>query len=240
MKTLLVTGGSSDMALAYIKKYMDRYDTIVAQYFSHKDELQGLQEETGGKIIPFEADLSDPEAVKGLLSFLQEKELMPGYVLHCPAGKTKLMRVEEFDPASLEKEMQIEVYSIMELMKGISVSMCEQTFGRVCFILSSVTEYPVAYESPYVIAKHALLGAMKALSAELAGKKITVNAVSPSMTETKFIADTSPLVRKKAVSNSPLKRLAKPDDIADAIALFLSDENEYITGENLLIAGGGR
>ncbi len=228
------------MALAYMKKYQDHYDAIVAQYFSHEEELLSLKEETGGKVIPYQADFSDPEEVKGLISFLKDTERMPGYILHCPAGKVQQMRVEEFDPKALQKEMQIEVYSIMALLKELCVPMQEAEFGRICFVLSSVTESPVAYQSPYVITKHALLGAMKALSAELIAKKITVNAVSPSMTETKYIEDASPFVKKKALSASPLKRLAVPEDIVDAMALFLSDQNEYITGENLLIAGGGR
>ncbi len=238
-KTLLVLGGSSDIALAYLRACNARYDTIVAQYCSHKEELEKLGKESEADLLPVRADLSDPDSVQDLLAFLREQKIAPDYVLHCPAGKTALARVEQFDRTALQRELEIEVFSILEIMKELAAHMQEQQFGRICFVLSSVTESPVAYQTTYNVAKHALLGAMKSLAVDLAGKKITVNAISPSRVDTKFNEGASPFVIKQAMAGTPLRRLAVPEDLVGAIALFLSDENEYVTGENLLIAGGG-
>ncbi len=238
-KTLLILGGSSDIATAYLRAYHARYDMIVAQYCTHREPLEQLGGELGEKLIPLKADLSNPDSVRELLAFLREREITPDYVLHCPASKTTMARVEEFDRAALQRELEIEVFSILEIMKQVAGSMQEREFGRICFVLSSVTENPVGFQTTYNVAKHALLGAMKSLAVDLAGKKITVNAISPSRVDTKFNEGTSPFVMKQALSSTPLKRLAVPDDLVGAMALFLSDENEYITGENLLITGGG-
>ena len=105
-------------------------------------------------------------------------------------------------------------------------------------MLSSVTENAVAFMSSYTISKYALLGAVKALAAEYAGKRITVNAVSPSMVDTKFVADKPAFVKKKNLEMVPIKRLAVPEDVTRVMAFLLEDGNEYITGENFLIAGG--
>ena len=106
-------------------------------------------------------------------------------------------------------------------------------------MLSSVVESPVAFKTTYIVSKYSLLGAVKALAAEYAGKKITVNAVSPSMINTHFVAGASEMVIKKNIEVSPLRRLAEPEDIIRAMAFLLEDDNEYINGENILIAGGG-
>ncbi len=238
-KTLLVLGASSDIAMEYIREYHSRYDTIAAHYFSHRELLEALEQEVGRTFTLCQADLSHPDSVRDLILFLKENEIEPDYILHCPAGRTGMTRPDEFESDALRRELQVEVFSILEIVKAVVPHMQEQEFGRICFILSSVTVSPVSFQSTYIVAKHALLGAMRSLAADLAGKKITVNAVSPSRADTKYNEGVSPFVLKQAVSGSPLKRLAAPSDISGAIALFLSDENTYITGENLLISGGG-
>ncbi len=237
-KTLLVLGASSDIAMEYIREYHARYDRIVAHYFSHKEQLELLEKEVGKEFTLCQADLSDPDSVQDLILFLKDSEIEPDYILHCPAGRTGMSRIEEFDSEALKRELQLEVFSILEIVKAIVPRMQEQEFGRICFILSSVTVSPVGFQTAYIVTKQALLGAMKSLAVDLAGKKITVNAVSPSRADTKYNEGVSPFVLKQAIAGTPLKRLADPPDIAGAIALFLSDENTYITGENLLISGG--
>ena len=85
-----------------------------------------------------------------------------------------------------------------------------------------------------MISKYALLGEVKALAKELAPFGATVNAVSPTMIDTKYVADTSPFVKKKMLDMSPLKRLAETNDIVPAIDFFMSEECRYITGDNLM------
>ena len=105
-------------------------------------------------------------------------------------------------------------------------------------MLSSVTVSPTAFNSSYHISKYALLGLMKSAAVELAPKKITVNAVSPTMIDTKFISSVSPLAKKGRIENSPLKRLASTDDVIVSIAHLLDEENCFETGQNLLLSGG--
>lgn len=237
-KCLLVLGASSDVGAAYIRAYHERYDKIVGTYYTNKEQTEKLKEELGGKMETFCLNMLREEEIDGFAAFLDEKELSPEYVLHLPAQKTEMKKAEELESGRLRDDLELGVVSIMRLMRTILPHMKEKEFGRICFLLSSVTEHPIAYQSSYLITKYALLGAVKALAVECAPKKIMVNAVSPSMVDTKFVKNISPFVKKKALDTTAVKRLATTDDVIRAFAFLLDEKNEYMTGENLLMFGG--
>ena len=79
---------------------------------------------------------------------------------------------------------------------------------------------------------------MKSLATDYAGYGITVNAVSPSMIETKFLAETSHLIVEQAAAEHPMKRNAQVGDVVPAMAFLLSEEARFITGVNLPVTGG--
>jgi len=237
-KVLLVTGASSDIGRSYISEYANRYDKIVGTYYTSRDCLEELQKDLGDKLETYPLNLLDEDAVDRFGDFLTEQELLPGYMLHLPAQKTDMIRASELDSRQIRSDLEISTVSFLRLLRPILSDMTQKQFGRICCMLSSVTENAVAFMSSYTISKYALLGAVKALAAEYAGKRITVNAVSPSMVDTKFVADKPAFVKKKRLEMVPIKRLAVPEDVTRAMAFLLEDGNEYITGENFLIAGG--
>ncbi len=239
-KCLLVLGASSDVGTAYIKAYHERYDKIVGTYYTNKEPVEKLKEELGGKMEMFCLNMLQEEEIDRFAAFLEERELSPEYVLHLPAQRTEMKKAEELESGKLRDDLELGVVSIMRLMRTILPHMKEKEFGRICFLLSSVTEYSVAYQSSYMITKYALLGAVRALAVECAPKKIMVNAVSPSMIDTKFIENVSPFVKKKVLGTTAVKRLATVDDVIRSLAFLLDEKNEYMTGENLLLNGGGR
>jgi len=117
--------------------------------------------------------------------------------------------------------------------------MVKARFGRVVFMLSSVTfGVPPANMSHYVAAKYALLGLMKSLASEYANRMVTVNAVSPSMVETDFLCDIPEKIVELAAQQHPLNRNASPVDIAPVVKMLLSDEACYLTGVNIPVTGG--
>jgi 3-oxoacyl-[acyl-carrier protein] reductase len=89
-----------------------------------------------------------------------------------------------------------------------------------------------------VVAKYALLGYMKCLVKEFSSKSIKINAVSPSMINTKFINHVPDVARELTREGHPLKRLASVDDVFCVIKFLLSDSSSYLTGSNIPIAGG--
>jgi 3-oxoacyl-[acyl-carrier protein] reductase len=90
----------------------------------------------------------------------------------------------------------------------------------------------------YVIAKQALNGMAKSLAVELATHGITVNLVSPGMTQTELISEIPEKAKLMTAAKAPLKRLAMPDEVASAVVYLASKEAAYITGETIRINGG--
>jgi 3-oxoacyl-[acyl-carrier protein] reductase len=90
----------------------------------------------------------------------------------------------------------------------------------------------------YTTTKYALLGLMKALAAEYADKHISINAVSPSMTETSFLSGLPVKLIELSAAAHPLKRNASTQDIAPIIKFLLSSDADYIGGANVPVTGG--
>lgn len=237
-KTLLILGASSDMGVEYLTYYHSCYDHVIAQYCTNGSELEKLREHVGDKINIYKVNLLSESEIDLFLLNLKEKQRVPQYILFLPAQKTQLSRVEETEEQCLYDAFKLQVMSSFRIIKWSLPYMFANGWGRICFMLSSVTEQVVTYNFPYVVSKYALLGEMKALAIELASKNIMVNAVSPSMVNTKFLSDVSDYVKKKKISAAPMKRLAEKSEISRTIDFLLNEENTYITGENIIVAGG--
>jgi 3-oxoacyl-[acyl-carrier protein] reductase len=90
----------------------------------------------------------------------------------------------------------------------------------------------------YITAKSALNGFAKALAVELAPKGIRVNLVSAGMTNTNLILDIPEKVKLITAAKTPLRRLAEPQDVADAISYLISEKSDFLTGETIRVNGG--
>jgi 3-oxoacyl-[acyl-carrier protein] reductase len=87
----------------------------------------------------------------------------------------------------------------------------------------------------YAAAKAGIIGATKSLALELAKRSITVNAVAPGLIETDMIAD-APV--EEILKHVPMRRLGKPEEVAELVAFLASDRAAYITGQVITISGG--
>ena len=90
----------------------------------------------------------------------------------------------------------------------------------------------------YTTIKYALLGLVKSLASEYSDKNIQINAVSPSMIDTKFLDNINEKFVELNAYNHPLKRNATVDDIAPIIKMLISKESDYINGINIPVTGG--
>ena len=110
--------------------------------------------------------------------------------------------------------------------------------GQIPKSKSMSSAVPPKFLDGYVTAKYALMGMGKALASEYAPKGIQVNMISPSMMETRFLANVYGGVVEQTAAINPLKRNARPEDVAGLIEYLFSDKNTFVTGVNFPVTGG--
>jgi len=234
-----VLGASADIGGAIIRALDDETTLIFAHYHKNLEKIKKLQKNVVSRIIPIRADLSQKGDLVALIEEVQKFCICPDKVVHLSAPKITYSRFKDVSWSDFNYEIDVELRSIILLLKVFLPQMAKAKSGKVVFMLTSYCfGIPPKALSPYITTKYALLGLMKSLAAEYADKGVTVNAVSPSMAETNFISDIPDIVVEMAAAAHPLKRNAVPEDIAPMVKFLLSKDSDYITGVNIPIAGG--
>lgn len=237
--TLLILGASSDMGVALITSCAEKYDVILAHYYHMNDKLQALKDTYGDKIVLLQADLSSSEDLDRLVGEISSMDVSVDHVVHFPAQQIKLIKFAKTSWEVFEKGYDISVKSLVVVLQAILPKMAKKKHGRIVVMLSdAVLGTPPKYSSDYVMHKYTLLGLVKALAIEYAEKGITVNGVSPSFVETKFVEGMADVIREEHKAKSPLGRNLTPEDVVPTIEMLLSEDAACINGQNIPINFG--
>lgn len=212
---------------------------ILSHYHRGLERLDALSRELPGRIVPIQADLSAEDGAMRLADTVSTYCDAPQQIIFLAAPHLTMIRFKDLTLKDFKYHSNMQLGTAITILNRFLPVMAKSGFGRVVFMLSSVTiGVPPGATAHYVTAKYALLGLMKALASEYAGKKITFNAVSPSMVETDFLADIPEKIVELAAQQHPLKRNANPADIAPIVKFLLSEEAGYLTGTNIPVTGG--
>ena len=143
----------------------------------------------------------------------------------------------QLSPRDWQQIFEINVFGVVNVARAVIPGMLEREGGRIINI-ASIKGYPhISGKPAYAASKAAVMRITSSLAEEFA-PHILVNAVAPGFTETEMTAATlSPKIRDQ-IDKIPLRRMAKPDEIAEIILFLASDKANYITGHTLLVDGG--
>lgn len=236
---LLILGASSDLAIALIPKISENFQMIFAHYNQSVDELRKLQKSVSCQMELLQADFTNESETKQFMDNVVESQANITHILHCPSARPRNERFQKLTWADYSAMLDTQIRSLYYAANRFLPQMAKQRYGKVVAVLSSYTAgSPPAYLNAYITAKYAQLGFVKSLAAEYAAKSVQINAVSPSMIETKFLQNVPSLVVAQNSDSHPLKRNAAVKDIIPVIEFLLSDQNNFITGQNLLVSGG--
>jgi NAD(P)-dependent dehydrogenase (short-subunit alcohol dehydrogenase family) len=239
-KVCLITGGSggigSATALELARRGADIAITGLAADSADAEAIESRIQRLGRRALTIAGDIGVcSEAARFVRQTVEELGRVD-VLVHC-AGAGAPGSLLEVDPDVWYRAFDVHVHAVFHLCRAVAPHMAEKKGGAIVLISSAAGLRGCAGAIAYGVAKGAIPQFTRSLARELAEYNIRVNAVAPGIIRTRFQSYLTPEQARNNIENRiPLKREGRPTDVAAAIALLV--ENDFITGENLVIDGG--
>lgn len=194
------------------------------------------------------ADVTDPDLLRRLYHDAQAARGAFGIVV-ANAGAAESALAEKVSRALWDHTIAVNLTGAFLSVQPALAAMRERKWGRIVFIASTAGLKGYAYVTPYVAAKHGVIGLARALAIETAKAGITVNAVCPGYAETpmlqravhRIVAATKRSkseTRSELAANNPQARFIKPEEVAAAVVWLCAADSAAITGQAISVSGG--
>ena len=231
-RTILITGATSSFGQELIARLPS--DTkIIAQ------SRQPLPSKNSNdpRIRSIISDLSKTNFLSDFESQIDFSQVVE--VVHFAAAPMRMQNFSATKSEQLLVDYQTNFLSIVSLLARVAATQKQnQRQIRVVLMLTDMLRSPKKGETSYITSKFALLGLIKSLSAEYSGNDLRINAVSPSLVETKYVGHFPEFLRKDISNRHPMKRHCTVAEVIDSVEFLLSPQSSFINGQNIYINGG--
>jgi len=239
---VIVSGSSRGIGAAIAKELARAGHPVIINYVHSETQAQGVVEEiraNGGQAISFRADATDSQAVQEMVDLaVTEFQVISG-VVNNASGSIDSMDFANLSWDVFQKHIDIQIKGVFYLTQAVLPHLLARQNGVIVNIASIFADnVPPIKLLPYNIVKAALVTFSKSLAVEYGPKGIRVNCVSPGMTQTDLIANVPEKVKMVTKMQTPLRRLALPEDIAGTVVFLFSEKASFITGQNIRVCGG--
>lgn len=235
-KTILITGATRGIG----QSIADEFEKAGAKLIltgTNSENINLLNKKYNGLRRYFMLDFSSSLSVSSFSEIL--KNITKIDVLINNAGINILNEFIESRDDDFDKLVDINLKGPYLLSKYVARKMVSNNYGRIINICSIWSKITRPKRSLYTMTKNALHGLTQTMAIELAKHNIMVNSLSPGFTLTDLTRETNTKEELDSIANMiPLGRMAEPNEIAK-VALFLaSEQNSYLTGQNIVVDGG--
>ena len=240
MRVALVTGGATGIGAATVQALAAEKNSVALHYSSSQEEAKKLADQLNGqgfKVEIFQADLSQKGSAENLAAQVK-KNLGDIDILVNNAGVMSDSSIIQMSDDFWDEAINVNLTAAFKLIRACAPSMVSKKWGRVINISSQVALTGSANHAHYATAKAGLLGLTYSAAKEYGAFGVTVNAVLPGRIESKMIADRSVGRLDEWLSQTPLNRLGRPDEVASMIKYLASEAASYITGAAINVNGG--
>ena len=211
---------------------------IVADINAEAGERAAAELRAAGHEAEFLAvDLTDAASIAAFADAVQRKHGAVDVLVNA-AGWGRTAPFWEGTPEFWQQVVALNFVGPMTLTKALLPAMMERAQGKIVNVASDAGRVGSLGETVYSGAKGGLIAFTKALARETARYRINVNCVCPGPTDTPLMAAVPDKVKDALIKAIPLRRLAQPQEVADAIAFFAGAHSDYVTGQVLSVSGG--
>lgn len=239
-KVALVTGGSRGIGASIAESLAINGAHVAITYVSSADKAQAVVEKCMSYGVQAKAYLSNAAIHADAEQLIQSvvADLGGLDVLVNNAGITKDNLILRMTEEQWDQVMTTNLKSCFNLTKFAAKHMMRTRIGSIINISSVVGVFGNAGQSNYAASKAGMIGFTKSMAKELASRNIRCNALAPGFIETEMTHVLDEKTKEAFMKAIPLGRLAKPEEVADAVIFLASERSSYITGQVLSVCGG--
>lgn len=225
-RLVVVTGGTRGIGAAVAKRFIDQGNRVVA-------------------LGRADCDVTDESSVTSVFDALDEIDVLvnnAGVSTSAPLAKTRL--------TDWQSQLDVNATGAFLCTRAVLPGMLGRNHGRIVTVASTAGKVGQRYTAGYSASKHAAVGLMRAVAAEVTGTGVTSNAVCPTFVRTDMTATTINRIsgttgrseedsEQMIARMSPLGRLLEPDEVAFAVTFLAAREAAAINGQTIVLDGGG-
>ena len=243
-KTAFVTGAGSGLGRAAAERFATEGATVVAADVDEAgvEETLGLVEDAGGEGEAVELDVRDAEAFHAAVDAAADEHGLD-VILNNAGISHERADVEDIDDETRDRVIDVNVKGVWNGCHAAIPHFKEQGSGAIVNTASLAGVIGSPGASAYSLSKGAVVNFTRAVAAEVGPSGVRANAVCPAITETPMVLagrdeDEWAEVKERMLRQYPLRRLGRPEDVANAMLFLASDESSWVTGHALVVDGG--
>lgn len=246
-QVVLVTGAGRGIGAAIARAFAAEQATVAVNYLRRADAAQQVVDECkalGGDAFAVQADVSDAAQAHALV------EQVVGEAGRIDVLVNNAFRSYAFDPeqrstfadlswSDYQAQFEGSVGAAFHLCQAVLPQFRRRAQGSIVNIVSNLVEHPVVPYHDYATAKSALVGFSRNLASELGPLGVRVNCVAPGLVwPTEASSGTRAPFREQLMAATPLRRLARPEDVAGPVLFLASPWSGFVTGQVVFVDGG--